>query len=186
MGTFGKFVLLALLAGAIGLFCVGGCILSIYNHGVSLQQSMTAQEKSNQNALSAVIQTLNEKAGVTLQGAEEQHKFVAALAKGREGGSLLKMIQEANPNFDVSLFADLSRAIEAQFTIFKTAQDRLISIQNEFRILKNKLPHKFIVGSLVEPAVTIVLTGDTQDAYKTGTAPTLDLMGKNGSKTSGG
>lgn len=176
------------ITGGLGLFLFGIAVavygINTKNRAIDLKNQMVAQEKSNGNALSAVKTILSEKAGVTLESADQFLKLDTAVAKARydQGGALMKFITETNSNFNTALFEDLSREITAQFTQFKTVQDKLIELEKQLKNLKEFFPSSWFTGGVETPKVTIVLSAEAQADFASGELSKMDLMERNKKK----
>lgn len=86
----------------------------------------------------------------------------------KDNGLLLKFITEANPNFDVSLYKDLSASIEAYRNTFLMTQEKLVDIINQHNKLRSTIPSKYFVGSRPEIAYKPITSTITDQVVATG------------------
>ena len=84
------------------------------------------------------------------------------------GGELMKWIQESNPNFDPSIYLDLSRSIENQRTEYFTEQEKLIDIQREHSTYISVLPQSIFLSSRGDVRIEVITSAKTDEIYKTG------------------
>lgn len=68
----------------------------------------------------------------------------------KDNGLLFKFVTEANPNFDIRLYQDLSNAIEGLRNTFLLKQERVVDILNQHNKLRKTLPSKWFIGSRPE------------------------------------
>jgi hypothetical protein len=68
----------------------------------------------------------------------------------KDSNLLFKFITEANPNFDVSLYKDLSNSIEGLRNAFTLKQERVVDILNQHNKLRKQIPASWFVGSRPE------------------------------------
>jgi hypothetical protein len=75
----------------------------------------------------------------------------------------MKWIQEANPDFDTSLYKDLMQAIEAQRMYFQTSQKRMLDIIRERETLINSMPQKWFISNKSSIHYTVIASDHTND-----------------------
>ncbi|MGH9426000.1 MAG: hypothetical protein ACRD2L_06835, partial [Terriglobia bacterium] len=81
---------------------------------------------------------------------------------------LLSFITESNPNFDMKLYEKVSNSIEAQRTVFKRDQQKLIDLKREHDDLRGKIPGSLFVGGRPAIDIAIVTSSKTDASFKTG------------------
>lgn len=134
------------------LFFLGWLTISYFsynNREVSLRTEAAAQIKKVEGAHDKMWKIIQQKAGVTSQYAEKFDSIYTHIISGRYDagdGSLMKWIQEANPQFDSSLYADLSESIEVYRTEFQHSQDRVVDIIREHETLCKTYPAKWFIS----------------------------------------
>mgnify|MGYP006916102221 FL=1 len=116
--------------------------MSYNNREVALRKEAEAQEGKITTVHDTMWKILKDKAGVTDQYRETFEKIYPELIAGRYSGdnASMKWIQEANPEFDTSLYKDLMQSIEVQRTAFAHAQQRMLDIIREHSTLLETMP----------------------------------------------
>ena len=113
----------------------------------------------------------------------EQYKetFLTAYKPMMEGrydqATMMKWVQEDNPDFDVSLYADLNIAIEANRNAFFREQQKLIDINRVHKNLLQKFPSSiFIDGGIEFLDHKIITSTKTEKVFATGKEDDIDLF----------
>ena len=168
---------------AIVLLLVSGAVyVSTINREVALRNEASAQQDVCKLVHDTVWKILKQKGQVAETAASKYLELFPALMEGRygnaRGGALLSFVQEQNPTFDLKLYEDLSRAIEAQRETFLSAQKRLRDIKREHDDLRQKIPSTFFVGQRPELKIQLITSTQTEATYATGTDDDVDLFQK--------
>jgi len=85
------------------------------------------------------------------------------------GGEMMKWIQEANPEFDASLYKDVMNSIEGQREGFFVEQKKLRDMAVQHEVMLKTFPQKLVLGKREAIEVIILKNVATQKAYETGT-----------------
>ena len=139
----------ALLVGVVGLlssFLVFSGMYASYTNGeVRLRNQLAAQQEANKAVFDNTWKILQQQAGVTNEYKESFKEIYPKLMEGRyaEGGQMMKWVQEANPQFDTSLYKTLMNSIEAQRTNFTREQRKLIDLKREHDNLLQTIPSNY-------------------------------------------
>ena len=123
------------MSSSMLLLCIGGGVLllliimyfSYNNREIALRKEAEAQKGKIETVHDTMWKTLKQEAGVTEKYRETFEKIYPELIAGRyngESGSLMKMIQESNPQFDTKLYDKLMQSIESQRAYFATSHPR--------------------------------------------------------------
>ena len=157
----------------------GGMHVSYTNGEVRLRNQLTAQQDSNKAVFDNTWKILQQQAGVTDQYKEAFKEIYPALMEGRykEGGQMMKWVQESNPDFDTSLYKTLMVSIEAQRTTFTRAQRQLIDLKREHDNLLQTIPAKWFVGDKDRVEIVVVTSGKTNNTFDSGQEDNVDLFG---------
>lgn len=182
MSTANKLLIGIVAIITVFVFVIGGMYISSVNTEVSLRNEAAAQQDVCKLVHDTVWKVLTQKAQVAETAASKYSEIFPALMEGRygnaRGGALLSFVQEQNPNFDIKLYEDLSRAIESQRERYLVAQKRLRDIKREHDDLRMKIPSSFFVGSKPELKIQLVTSTATESTYATGVDDNADLFGK--------
>lgn len=140
------------------------------NKEVSLRKESEAQRGNIEAIRDRMFQILREQAGVTNQYRDAFEKIYPEIIAGRyqTGGQMMKWIQEANPNFDTSLYKTLMNSIEVQRTSFTSAQTRMLDIINQRAALIESYPSKWFVKVKTPIEYIVISTSDTKRVMATG------------------
>lgn len=167
-----------LIAGGIGLVfllvfgaSLGSYWMQVYNHEVSLRNQASAQQKNLENVFDQTWKTISGVAKVSEKYAADFREIYPKLMDARYGkgdGTLMKWIQEHNPQFDTSLYAKVSNAVENYRGQFAFEQKKLLDIKRQHDDLRLSFPSKFFIGNSSEIVVVLVTSSVTKAAFATG------------------
>lgn len=172
-----------LIGGGIILLIAIGIIWGVINTSnteIRLRNKISGQQEMTEAYYTKLWEVLKTKAGVAEEYAEQFKKIQTSIMEGRysTGGEMMKWIQEANPNFDASLYKDVMNSIEGQREGFFIEQKKLRDMAVQHDNMLKTWPGSWIVGSREPIKVVILKNIATQKAYETGTDGSPDLFGK--------
>ena len=177
-----KFIIVVGIAFASFGLITGLIYWSTNNSEISLRNKIEAQQKVCETYYDKLWKVLQQKAQVTDQYKNAFKEIYPQLIAGRYandgGGALMKWVQESNPTFDVSLYKDLSASIEAERAGFFMEQKKLIDLDREHKVLRQKFPASMFIGSRPDVKFTIITSDITVTVYKTGKENDIDLFKK--------
>lgn len=133
---------------------------SYNNTDAKLRAQAEAQRGKIEGVHDKMWKVLQQKAQVSNEYKNAFSEIYPALIEGRYSqgdGSLMKWIQEANPNFDTSLYKDLMQSIEIQRTEFAKTQERMLDIIREHEVLQTTVPSKWFLKN-TEPIEYVVIS----------------------------
>jgi len=167
-----------LVLGFVGLV---GMFISYANQEVDLSTQFAAQQKANAVIYDKVWKTIQQKAGVANQAADKFKEIYSSIMNARYDGKdqvLMNWIQEQNPNFDMSLYKDLSMSIEANRAEFANVQQKLIDIQREHNRLRLRFPSSIFLSikGVKELQMQLVTSTRTEKAFETGVDNEVNLF----------
>ncbi len=152
------------------------------NKEVRVRNKITAQQEVIEGSFDKMWKIINQKAQVSSEYKDAFREIYKDLIEGRygneKGGSLMKLIVESNPNFDVSLYKDLMNSIEAERTSFFIEQKKLIDLGREHMDLLKTAPSSWFVGNRPEIKITIVSSEKTKQIIESGEENDIDLFKK--------
>jgi hypothetical protein len=90
----------------------------------------------------------------------------------------MKWIQEANPDFDTSLYRDLMQAIEVQRAYFNNAQERMLDVIRQRETLLNSMPACWFISDKSEIEYVIVSSTRSKTVMQTGLDDDLSMFEK--------
>ena len=162
---------------AIVFLCIIGVLLiliimyfSYNNKEVALRKEAEAQRGNIEAVRDRMFQILTEQAGVAKNYRDAFEKIYPEIIAGRyqSGGEMMKWIQEANPEFDTSLYGQLMNSIEMQRTSFTSAQTRMLDIINQRAALIESYPSQWFVKIKTPIEYTVISTSATKRVMETG------------------
>ncbi len=166
-----KLIIIALAAFTL-LIIIGISWISASNKEVKLRNKIEAQQTVCKAYYDKLWKVISQKAQVAEQYKNAFDTIYPKLIEGRygdeKGGSLLKFITESNPDFDITLYKEVSNSIEAERAGFFAEQSILIDLRNEHNILRQSFPSKIFVGSRPEIKIDIITSDKTDAVYSTG------------------
>lgn len=166
----------------VGLLLVG-LFVSYGNKEVALRTQFEAQQKANTVIYDKVWKVIQQKAGVSDQYADKFKEIYTEIMDARYGsgdGTLMKWIQESNPQFDAGLYKDLSLAIESNRSEFSRVQQKLIDYKREHDNLRLMVPSSIFLGlkGVKELELKLVTSSKTERAFETGKDDDVELFKK--------
>ena len=132
------------------ILIIAAMYMSYNNKAVALRKEADAQRGKIESVHDKMWKVIKQKAEVSEEYRKEFDKIYPELIAGRyqnDGGSGMKWIQEANPDFDTSLYADLMQAIAIQREHFNTAQERMLDIKREHETLCMSMPASWFISA---------------------------------------
>lgn len=141
------------------------------NREVALRKEAEAQEKSITAVHDTMWKIIKEKAGVAEKYRKTFEEIYPEIISGRyrDSGNVMKWIQEANPDFDTSLYRDLMQAIEVQRASFKHAQVRMLDIIRERETLINSMPQGWFIRNKSVIEYEVISSDTTNEVLRTRT-----------------
>ena len=142
---------------------------SYNNKEIALRKESEAQLGKIETVRDRMFQIIREKANVSSEYRKAFNEIYPKIIAGRyeHGGELMKWIQEANPEFDPSLYKDVMNAIEVQRTAFTSEQNRMLDIINQRATLIESYPSKWFVKNKSEIKYEPISTSDTKRVMAT-------------------
>ncbi len=176
-----KGLLIGLLVSAFFAITIGFMYVGASNDEIELKNQGTEQEQVCKNNFDGMFKKIAQIAEVGDQYKETFKEIYPALIEGRyknDGNTLMKWIQESNPNFDTKLYSKLIDVIESSRDSFKHEQDKLADIVREHNNILEKWPSSMFVGGRPKLNVTFVSSGKTKEVYRTGEENDIDVFKK--------
>lgn len=168
---------------AIVIAVFGLTTLTMYftynNKDAKLRAQAEAQRGKIESVHDKMWKVLQQKAQVSNEYKNAFSEIYPALIEGRYSqgdGSLMKWIQEANPNFDTSLYKDLMQSIEIQRTEFAKVQERMLDIIREHNVLLTTVPSKWFVSNKEQIEYTIISSTRSKTVMTTGLDDNVSLF----------
>ncbi len=176
-----KSIIIILSILTIVLIIVGMGV-SANNKEVRLRSQITAQKQVCEAFYDKLWKVISQKAQVAEQYKDAFKEIYPELIEGRYGsekeGSLMKMITESNPTFDISLYKDLMQSIEAERAGFFMEQKKLVDLNNEHKIVRKTWPSSMFVGNRPDIEIVIVSSQKTKKVMETGQENDVDVFKK--------
>jgi len=179
MSTKKIVALAASIVGVLAIVILFSMNISIENKEIDLRETTIAQNKKCEAYFDKMWKILKQKAQVTDEYKEAFTDIYPKLIEGRYSqgdGSLMKWIQESNPNFDASMYKDLMKSIEIERTGFFNEQATLIDMQREHSVYLQKAPNRWFLSDDLKPVeINIITSSNTEEVYSTGKEDDIDL-----------
>ncbi len=163
---------------ALGVITTVGSYFSYNNKEVALREKAEAQRGNIENVHDAMWKIISQKAQVSQEyraGFDSIYTHIISGRYSQGDGSLMKWIQEANPNFDTSLYKDVMDAVEIQRTQFMKAQERMIDIKRQHSTLCKTYPGRWFISNTSEIEYTVVSSTRSKMTMETGTDDEVKL-----------
>lgn len=170
---------IALTVTAVLLLGLLAVSLTWYNQAVSLEQSVQAQYRDNQNRYDALWKKIKEAAQVTDRyKVDFRDVLMGALAERAGAGNakdpLLTFFHESNPGLDDATYVRLQQVIEAGRDDFKLGQTALLDRQRRYRTHLSSFPGAALSGLLGFPRVVAGEWAPPKDSDGDGKRTVLD------------
>ena len=163
---------------ALAVITTAGSYFSYNNQEVALREQAEAQRGKVEGVHDAMWKIISQKAQVSQEyraGFDSIYTHIIGGRYSQGDGSLMKWIQEANPNFDTSLYKDVMDAVEIQRTQFMKAQERMIDIKRQHSTLCKTYPGRWFISNTSEIEYTVVSSTRSKMTMETGTDDEVKL-----------
>ena len=139
------------------------------NKEIYLRKEADAQRKKIESTHDKMWKVIKQKAEVSDKYRETFERVYPEIIAGRysDGSSAMKWIQEANPNFDTSLYNDLMQAIEIQRTHLHNAQTRMLDVIRERASLIESYPSRWFITNKSEIEYEVISSTKTHNVAET-------------------
>jgi len=152
------------------------------NKAIGLENKAAAQTTVNEAFFDKMWKVIQQYAEVSDEYKTTFKEVYPALMEGRygdaRGGALLSFITESNPDFDITLYANLQKAIEAQREGFFREQKKLTDLKLQHDDIRTTWPGRVFVGDRPEMEIKIVTSAKTDEVFNTGQENDVSLFGK--------
>lgn len=162
--------LIVILAIVVLIIIWIGMYFSYNNKEIALRKESDAQRGKIETVRDRMFQIIREQANVSNEYREAFNEIYPKIIAGRyeHGGELMKWIQEANPQFDTSLYKTVANSIEVQRTAFTSTQNRMLDIINQRATLIESYPSRWFIRNKSAIDYTPISTSDTKMVMATG------------------
>lgn len=169
------------LAILFGLCIIIGVSMyfSYNNTEIALRKEAEAQRAKVEGVYDKMWKIIQQKAQVSNEYKNAFKEIYPEIISGRYSqgdGSLMKWIQESNPNFDVSLYKDLMSSIEIYRTEFQRAQERMVDIIREHSTLCETYPYMFFIKNKTPIEYTVISSTQSKQVMETGLDDNVNLF----------
>ncbi|MBQ9884069.1 MAG: hypothetical protein Q4D30_07005 [Bacteroidales bacterium] len=163
--------MIAIICIVVVLVVLVGMYFSYNNKEVALRKEAEAQKGKIEGVHDKMWKVIQQKAEVSNEYREAFEKIYPELISGRyanDNGSVMKWIQESNPEFDTSLYKDLQQAIEIQREYFNNAQTRMLDVIKERETLIETYPAKWFISNKQKIDYEVISSTATKTTMTTG------------------
>lgn len=161
-------------------------IIALYwsynNKEIALRKKAATQESNITAVHDKMWKTIQQSAGVAKEYAERFNEIYKDIINGRysgqglDDGSLMRLIQESNPDFSPSLYNELQVQIEALRGEFAENQKIMLDIVREHETLCESYPYKFFINDKSPIFYTPIASSRTEDVIATRIDDNTDLF----------
>ena len=140
------------------------------NREIELRKESEAQRGKIEAVRDRMFKVLQEQAKVSTEYRNAFEKIYPEIIAGRysHGGEMMKWIQEANPNFDTSLYGQLMNSMDVQRGSFTTEQARMLDIINQRAALIESYPSKWFIRNKTSINYTVISSSPTKQVMASG------------------
>ena len=170
---------LIIIVAAVAILLVLLIMFFPYNNKeIYLRKEADAQRKKIESTHDKMWKVIKQKAEVSDKYRETFERVYPEIIAGRysDGSSAMKWIQEANPNFDTSLYNDLMQAIEIQRTHLHNAQSRMLDVIRERASLIESYPSRWFITNKSEIEYEVISSTKTHNVVETRVDDDVDVF----------
>lgn len=170
---------LIIIVAAVAILLVLLIMFFTYNNKeIYLRKEADAQRKKIESTHDKMWKVIKQKAEVSDKYRETFERVYPEIIAGRysDGSSAMKWIQEANPNFDTSLYNDLMQAIEIQRTHLHNAQTRMLDVIRERASLIESYPSRWFITNKSEIEYEVISSTKTHNVVETRIDDDVDVF----------
>jgi len=176
-----KVVLFSLLGFfALVIVVVGITIIAkmnIESTQISLNEQYKAQLKVEESVEDNMWKQISQKYTVADAYKDGFIKSVNAVVQGREGGSLIKMVQEQMPGLSDDIYKDVEATIEGKRDEMNRANQMSADIAREYNTYVMSPWHGWALADTAPINAQIITSGRAQQSIQTGQDNDVSLMG---------
>lgn len=161
------------------LIVCGSMYFSYNNQEISLRKQAEAQRGKVEGVFDTMWKTISQQAQVSNEYKDAFKEIYPDLIAGRYSqgdGSFMKWIQEANPEFDTSLYKQLMQTIEVQRLQFQKSQERMLDLIREHETLCETYPGTWFVKNKTSIEYIIISSTKSKLTMETGVDDDVDLF----------
>ena len=170
---------LIIIVAAVAILLILLIMFFTYNNKeIYLRKEADAQRKKIESTHDKMWKVIKQKAEVSDKYRETFERVYPEIIAGRysDGSSAMKWIQEANPNFDTSLYNDLMQAIEIQRTHLHNAQTRMLDVIRERASLIESYPSRWFITNMSEIEYEVISSTKTHNVVETRVDDDVDVF----------
>lgn len=176
-----KILTISSVLGIATIFAViFGMFISFNNREKSLRNLGTAQIEVSKNTFETTWKTIKQQAQVTEKYKDSFREVYTSIMderyEGDRAGALMSWVQEANPQFDSSIFTKLMTTIEANRLRFQGSQDKLADIKREHDNLLDLFPSSLFLSGRARLEMPYVRSTLTNEVFSTGIDDSLGVF----------
>lgn len=157
---------------------IGSWWIGTSNDEIRLREKIAGQQEMTEAYYTKLWEVLKTKAGVAEAYADKFEKIQVGIMEGRysTGNKMMMWIQEANPNFDASMYKDVMNSIDGERNGFFIEQKKLRDMVVQHSTSLKVFPSSIVLSGRDEIPVVILKNQATKDAYATGTDSSPELF----------
>jgi hypothetical protein len=159
-----------------------GLYFNYNNKETRLRNQAEAQRKKIENVYDQMWKIISQKAQVSDEYKNGFKDIYTGIISGRYSqgdGTLMKWIQESNPNFDASLYKDLMQSIEVERNNFTREQNVMIDLIQFHTNLLTLFPSKYFISSSCKPIeYTVISSTRSKEVMQSGKDDDVDVFKK--------
>ena len=170
---------LIIIVAAVAILLILLIMFFTYNNKeIYLRKEADAQRKKIESTHDKMWKVIKQKAEVSDKYRETFERVYPEIIAGRysDGSSAMMWIQEANPNFDTSLYNDLMQAIEIQRTHLHNAQTRMLDVIRERASLIESYPSRWFITNKSEIEYEVISSTKTHNVVETRVDDDVDVF----------
>lgn len=181
METLKKYAGAFIISAVVLLFCIVYFMMKVNteNKHIDLKNAAMAQIDVRDANFDKMFQTLVRIAKVPEQAKNAFKEIYTPLIEGRysnDNNVMFKFIKEQNPQFDFSLYKDVSNAIEAGRAEFFLEQKKMVSMATQHKTYIRQWPASMFVDGNDTVTYKLVTSTYTQKVIESGKDDDFDVF----------
>jgi len=176
--------------GLLGLIVLAGSYVSINNTCVAKEASLAASKDNSKTVYDNFWKKVKEVGQVPAQYSKDMAETYSKIMDARYANTTkvaMNWIQEANPNFDPSMYKQVQQVVESSRNDFQASQKDMIDRVRDYKTYVGQMPTSFFARMAGFPKIDFkdyeVMTSDrTDDAFKTHKDQEVDVFNSKDAK----
>lgn len=150
-------------------------VIGTSNTEIKLRNQFDAAETVIELTHDTMWKTISQKYKMSDKYKDGFIEVVNSTVKGRDGGSLIKFVQESNPTLSENLYKEIMATIEGKRDLLQSKQQIVLDISVTHKNLISTFPTSLVVGKRAPLEVKLITSTRSSNAVETGKDDDVEL-----------